>query len=333
MPQLLVTLVIPCRNEERYLRQCLESILANDYPKDRLEILIVDGMSEDQTRSIIHEYLARFPEIRLMDNPKRSVCAAMNLGMSQAAGDIIFKMDAHSLYEKNYISACVEALETTGADNVGGKFVMVPGADTAMAKAIAIAMSHWFGIGQYYQWMHTLDKPTEVDTVSFGCFKKEMLAEKGLFFNEALSRGSDSEFNKRLREKGGKIILLPETLFQYFARPNLKALWKHQASCSYWVVYWTRFGCKFTFRAMLPMFFVLGLTILFTLAFFSSIFLFLFLTLIACYEAVTLYVSRLVAIKEKDWRMFFLMPLAFGTIHISRGFGALAGVWGRYADQ
>ena len=328
-----VTLIVPCRNEERYLRQCLDSILNNDYPKDRLEILVADGMSEDGTRQIIQEYARQFPFLRMIDNPKQNVCAAMNLGMRQAQGDVLFKMDAHSLYAKDYIVRCVKALEATGADNVGGKFVIKPGADTPMAKGIALAMGHPFGIGQYYQWMNALDKPTEVETVSFGCFRKDLLARKQLAFNEELLRGGDSEFNRQLRKKGGKIVLIPDIIFQYFARPDLKALWKHQFSCSYWVVYWTRFGCKLTLRSFLPMLFVVGLLGFLVMAlFFSSLSFPLILTL-SFYGAVSLYFSWQLAVKERDPRMFFLMPLIFGTIHVGRGFGALIGLWRRYADR
>ncbi len=328
-----VTLVVPCRNEERYIRKCLDSILNNDYPKDRLEILVVDGMSEDGTRRIVQEYAGKFPWLCLMDNPKKNVYAGMNLGMARSKGEVLFKMDAHSAFEKDYISRCVKALQNTGADNVGGKFVIKPGDDTSMAKAIALAMAHPFGIGRYYQWMNSLKQPTEVETVSFGCFRKALLAQKQLSFNEQLSRGGDSEFNMRLREKGGRIVLVPDIVFKYFARPNLKALWKHQFSCSYWVVYWTRFGCKLTFRSFLPMIFVVGLFCLFAVSMLfpglsSPCILILSMYGIACF-----YFSWQPAVKQRDIRIFFLMPLVFGTIHFSRGLGAVNGLWRRYADR
>ncbi|MBI1977877.1 MAG: glycosyltransferase [Candidatus Omnitrophica bacterium] len=326
-----VTLIVPCWNEERYLRKCLDSILDNDYPKDRIEILVIDGMSKDKSREMIKEYAEKFSQLRMIDNPKRNVCAGVNLGVQQAKGEILFKMDAHSLYPRDYIVRCVKALETTGADNVGGKFVIEPGADTPIAKAIALAMGHPFGIGRYYQWMHSLDKPMEVETVSFGCFRKNLLIEKELSFNEQLSRGGDSEFNMRLREKGGRIVLVPDIVLQYFARPNLNALWKHQFSCSYWVVYWTRFGCKLTLRSFLPMFFVLGLFGLFVMmtAFPRSAWAWIWVLGFVVYGVLNLYFSFELALKKNDFKMLFVMPVVFGTMHLARGLGSLCGAWRR----
>jgi len=140
-PRPAVSVVIPCRNEERYIGPCLDSLLECDYPLDRLEVLVVDGMSDDRTRDIVRQYAADHSFIRLVDNPKRITPCAMNAGVLAALGDVIMPMGAHAVYTQRYISRLVEALLETGADNVGGVLVTLPADDTATARALAIALS------------------------------------------------------------------------------------------------------------------------------------------------------------------------------------------------
>src|SRR6266700_4002387 len=121
-----VTIVVPCRNEEKRIASCLESILANDYPKERMEILVLDGMSEDGTREIVAGYSERYPLIRLVDNPKKHIPVAMNIGIQNARGERILKVDAHSTYQPEYISRCVHYQDLYGAENAGGVWTMVP---------------------------------------------------------------------------------------------------------------------------------------------------------------------------------------------------------------
>jgi len=191
MDERFVTAIVPCLNEERHIAECLDSILANDYPKDKMEILVVDGYSKDKTLEIIKSKGEQFSVIRLLDNPRVITPAAMNIGIQNAKGDIIIKMDAHSVYAKDYISKCVEHLEESGADNVGGVLESVPAKDTLMAKAIAICLSHVFGAGGSYFRTGT-DAPREVDTVAFGCYKKEVFDRIGLF-NEKMAQIEDLE--------------------------------------------------------------------------------------------------------------------------------------------
>src|SRR5712664_1809487 len=115
-----VTVVVPCRNENKHIGRCLESILANDYPKDRMEILVLDGMSEDKTREIVQEHAGRDARIRLVDNPQKHIPVAMNIGIREARGERILKMDAHSTYQPEYISRCLHYQDKYGAENAGG---------------------------------------------------------------------------------------------------------------------------------------------------------------------------------------------------------------------
>jgi glycosyltransferase involved in cell wall biosynthesis len=217
-----VSIILPCRNEERFIRACLDSVLATTYPTDRLEVLVVDGMSEDRTRAIVAEYAARAPFIRLLDNPGRIVPTSLNTGLRAASGEVILRMDAHVTYPPDYVPTLVAELRWSGADNVGGVVVTEPGADTAIARAIAIGLAHPLGVGNAYFRIGST-KRRWVDTVPFGCYHRDVFARIG-GFDEALARNEDDEFNFRLRRAGGRILLIPAVTCRYYARPTLRQL-------------------------------------------------------------------------------------------------------------
>ncbi len=218
----MVTVIVPCRNERRHIGPCLDSILTNDYPKERIEILVVDGMSDDGTGDVVAEYASHDPSVRLVPNPSRIKPSALNRGIAAARGGIIVIMDAHSLYPSDYLSGLVGWLERTGADNVGGAVVTLPADDSAIAKGIALALSHPFGIGNA-RFRLGVQEPTAVDTVPFGCFRREVFDRIGLF-DEELVRNQDDEFNARLLRAGGRIVLVPGIVVRYHARGSLAKL-------------------------------------------------------------------------------------------------------------
>lgn len=326
-----ISVIIPCRNEAKYIGPCLDSILGNDYPKDRLEIFIMDGMSEDGTRDILRSYKDRYPFITLLDNPKRSIPSALNRGLAAAKGEIVIRMDAHATYPADYLSRCVRASEKTGAENVGGKFLVLPGDASVTAKSIAMAFSHPFGIGRYYQWMRSLKSPTEVETVSFGCFRKEFLDRKKLFYDERLERGEDCEFNARLRKEGGRILLFPEIVFHYYGRTALKDLWKHQFGSGLWNLYGAKFGAEVTFCALIPLMVLVSLGGLFLLSIFFTVFRAWMPAFIFFYGLTCFVCSVQLAVQKKCLVSFFLLPLIFGVLHLSFALGSLLGflkMWG-----
>src|SRR4030067_2393082 len=143
--KIIVSVIIPCRNEEKFIDRCLDSIIANDYPKEDLEVLVVDGMSEDRTEEIVKKYTERFSFIKLLSNLKKIIPSALNIGIQNANGSIIIRMDAHNVYSKDYISKCVNYLIEYNVDNVGGIWVTLPGKNTIVAESIALALSHPFG--------------------------------------------------------------------------------------------------------------------------------------------------------------------------------------------
>ena len=215
----LVSVILPCRNEVRFLGACLDSILASDYPPDRLEVLIADGMSSDGTRKLVGNYSREFPYVRLIDNPARVTPVGLNRAIEASQGEIIVRLDAHSTIAPDYVTRAVRHLEQDGADNVGGSMRTVARDRGWFAKSIGVALSSPFGVGNSH--FRTSGKSNEngpqwVDTVFGGCWRREIFDRVGKF-NERLTRGQDLEFNLRLARAGGKILLAPDMRSYYFA--------------------------------------------------------------------------------------------------------------------
>ena len=216
-----VSVIVPCRNEARHLRACLDSIIATAYPLERLEILVVDGESQDGTPAIAEDYAAAsaLPPIRVLSNPAGTAPAGLNLGIAQARGDVIARMDAHATYPPQYLPRLVEALDATGADNVGGVLDTLPASGKPVARAIAAACSHPFGVGNS-QFRIGARTNQWVDTVAFGCWRRQLFTWLGTF-DEELVRNQDDELNHRLLARGGRILLVPSATAQYYARETL----------------------------------------------------------------------------------------------------------------
>lgn len=321
-----VTVVIPCRNEEARIAQCLDTIIANDYPRDRLEILVVDGMSEDGTREVVADYVRRYNFVRLVDNPGKGIPEAMNTGIRNAQGDTIIKMDAHSTYQPTHIRLCVECQDKYGAENVGGVGRMSAGSGSATARAIVLGMGHRFGSGNARAKVG-VDKPTWSDSVLFGCFKKDLFSRIGLF-DERLKSSSDMDMNMRIRAAGGRILLVPEIVVNYYADSTLKKFVKHNFADGVWATYVLKFGSKgWSWRHWVPLGFLLSLLLSFALAPFLRPFLWSGLGILALYLATSLFVSLQIAIRAKDSLQLFLLPCVFAVRHFVHGAGALFGIF------
>jgi len=320
-----VSIIIPCRDEEKFISQCLDSILANDYPKENLEILVVDGMSEDKSREIVKRYAQQYPFIKLLDNPKKYTPFALNTGIRNSKGEIIIRMDAHATYIKDYISKCVKYSKEYGADNIGGTVKIIPKTNTLIAKTIALSLSNPFGVGNAYYKSGYSKEPRWVDTVFGGCYKRGIFAKIGLF-NENLVRSQDMEFNLRLKRAGGKILLVPDIVSYYYPKSNLKDFFLHNIKDGIWAIYPLKFvKMPFKLRHYIPLIFVSGLLGTGLLAIFFPTFFWLFLIAVGLYFLANIYFSIQIIGKEKDIRFLFLMPLAFATRHIGYGLGS---VWG-----
>ena len=173
VPHQKVSVIIPCLNEEYFIGKCLDSLIDTDYLINLIEIIVVDGHSEDRTIQIVKQYQKKYPFIKLLDNPKKFTPAALNKGIQAAQGDIIIRIDAHAVYPKEYIPQCIANLEKYNADNVGGIVKTFPVKNTLIAQSIAIALAHPFGVGpRGFRTARNNETPRAVDTVPFGCFRK-----------------------------------------------------------------------------------------------------------------------------------------------------------------
>ncbi|MDD1744391.1 MAG: glycosyltransferase family 2 protein, partial [Candidatus Methanoperedens sp.] len=315
---------IPCRNEEKFIGKCFDSIVSNDYPKEKLEVLVIDGMSEDKTKEIAHHYAQRFSFIKVLSNSEKIVPTAMNKGIKNAQGQIIIRMDAHNIYEEDYISKCVKYLQEYNADNVGGIWVTLPGDNGMIAQVIAFALTHPFGVGNAY-FRIGFNKPKYVDTVPFGCYKREVFEKIGLF-NESLIRNQDIEFNLRLKRAGGKILLVPDIVSYYQARSNLKDLFKQNFWNGFWVIYSIKFAeIPFSIRHLIPFFFVFLLLSSLLLSFLYNPFIYLFIFIMSIYTTTNLFFSLHISFKNGFKYLPFLV-VSFLTLHFSYGLGSLWGI-------
>lgn len=314
-----VSVLAPCRNEAGYIEKALKSILESDYPSQLIEILILDGLSDDGTREIVREMIRHDDRIRLIDNPNKIVPSAMNIGIAEARGEFIVRIDCHTAFATDYISKCIEVSQRTAADNVGGYMQTLPGDDTPAAKAIAAASMSHFGVGNSA--FRVGGEEGEVDTVPFGTYKKDHFEKIGLY-DERLVRNQDIELNSRIRRNGGKIIISPEIKLSYFNRATYSGLWQQAFNNGLWNLYtiWLA-GGGLSIRHFVPMVFVFSLIVL---AIASCLYLPISILLLA--EVITYSsVGALMAVKvaAKDKVSITKVLRAFLTLHIAYGLGSL----------
>ncbi|MGH7494855.1 MAG: glycosyltransferase family 2 protein [bacterium] len=316
-----VSVICPIRNEERHIATCLHSILNQDYARTRMEILVVDGMSEDGTRNLVRELAAQEGRIKLLDNPGRIVPAAMNIGIKQARGEIIVRVDGHALIAENYLRSCVRHLSATGAACVGGP--ITSSHSTYVGRAIALAMSFPFGVGNSR--FRTSGFSGYVDTLAFGAYRREVFDRIGLF-DEELVRCQDDELNYRLRKLGGAIYMTPEIRSTYFPRASLGKLWRQYFQYGCWKV---RVLQKHT-RMMQPRQFVPGAFVCgLMLSPLSSVFVepawLLCAGMLGTYLTANLLASLYLAHK-RGLSYLPLLPVVFILLHFSYGLGFLKGL-------
>lgn len=321
-----VSVVVPCFNEERYIEQCVESILASEYPRDRLEVIVVDGMSTDGTRAILKRMIVRYPNLRLVDNPDRIKPKALNLGIAAAEGDFLIRMDAHARYDCKYVARSVRYALEFQASNVGGIRKTLPGEDTLIARAIAQSISSSFAAGNA-TYRTGASEPKWVDTVFGGCYRMSLFDEIG-YFDEDLIRGQDREFNIRLKRSGGNILLAPDIVCEYYSRGTLGAFvkWIYVAGLTPFYVSRIIGSAIFSWRNFVPMAFVLTIVALLVLTLLNTIFA-LALGLVLCvYILAALAAAFQISRAARDFRLMFAMPFVFAVTHVVYGVGSLVGL-------
>ncbi|MBA3356871.1 MAG: glycosyltransferase family 2 protein [Pyrinomonadaceae bacterium] len=324
-------MVIPCYNEERFIRGALQQ-LVDQFDYERYEIIVVDGLSEDQTRTLIEQFRREHPEllVKLIDNPARNIPTALNLGITEARGGIIARMDAHAVPSSGYIRRCVEVLNETNAGVVGMPCRIRPGADTLIARAIAEAVSHPFGIGDAKYRLRKGESSQEaVDTVAFACFRKALWRELG-GFNETLLTNEDYDFNYRVRLTGQKVILDRSGHCDYFARASLLGLAKQYFRYGGWKARMLRLHPgSIKCRHLVAPAFVASLVLLTIIGIFLSIPWWLLAFELGSYLLLSIIFGYQVARETGETRfMILIMPIVFFTIHVSWGASFFVGLIG-----
>lgn len=319
--QPLVSIVLPCRNEQGYIQASIQSALDQDLPADELEILVADGMSTDGTREYLDRMAAAHPQIRVLDNPGRIVSTGLNTAIRAARGEFIVRMDAHTNYAPDYVRQCLEVLQETGADNVGGP--MRTTARTFMEKAIRAVFHSRFAMGGARS--HQPDFEGRVDTVIYGCWRKSLFERVG-FFDEELVRNQDDEHNLRIVRGGGRIYQSPRIRSEYHVRGSLAALFRQYMQYGYWkVLVIKKHRLPASVRHLVPGIFVGCLVLSAALGFFWPSALWVALGLGTVYLFAALILSLIVA-GRSQWKLLPVLPLVVSCFHFAYGYGFLRGV-------
>ncbi|MGD0114514.1 MAG: glycosyltransferase family 2 protein [Dehalococcoidia bacterium] len=315
----LVSVLVPMRNEERYIEACLRSLAEQDYPRDRFEVLVIDGDSTDRSLELARRFGNEAGiDLRLLDNPARKTAPGLNIGLAAARGEIVVRVDAHAEVYPDFLSESVTALQETGADAVGGPIESV--AEGLVGEAIALAMSSPFGIGNAH--FRYFQEPCYTDTVAFAAYRRDVFERIGAFA-EDIDYGEDDEFNYRLGEHGGRILLTPRIRSVYHTRSDLPALFRQyraygrakfevlrrhpgQARLRQFVpasFVGTLAGLSLTSRIIRPLRRALPL-------------------LLSIYAVAAVFASLRIA-SRSGWRYAPVLPLAFVCLHVSYGLGFL----------
>ncbi|WP_353412562.1 glycosyltransferase family 2 protein [Arenicella sp. 4NH20-0111] len=324
-----VSIVIPCFNEQGFIKPCLTSLLDGVYPHDKIEIILVDGGSTDNTLKEVGSLEGKPFNITIIHNPKKITPAAMNIGIEAASNDIIMWCGAHALYDSNYVSISIKTLLETNCASVGG--VISPIAKTITGNAIAVATTHQFGIGNAKYRYST--RRQSVDTVFGGCFTKTSVEKIG-GFDEKWIRNQDFEFNYRLRKHIGKIILEPTIRCNYYCRETIHSLSKQYFQYGYW-------RCKtslkhpgsMSFRQLIPVALNLGLIASAILILIGGNATSVGFVLPVVYMTANLAASAHLSIKNKSASLITRLPFIFPSIHISWGAGFLFSAASHYWDK
>lgn len=309
-----VSVLTPVRNEERYIERCLYSIARQDYPRDRVELIVIDGDSADSTRQLVARFAAESTvDVRLLHNPARTPAAGMNSGLDAARGDVIVRLDGHAYAPPDFLTATVAALRESGADCAGG--VLESEGDGYAGRAIALAMSSPFGVGGA---AFRTGGRGRVDTVAFGAYHRAVFDRIGRFA-EDIEGGEDDEFNYRLLDHGGVIWMEPSIRPRYTVRQGFGGLWRQ----------YLRYGLakpevlrrhpsQARLRHVVPAALVGGLALAPLIRPRAA------LALSAAYAAAVVLASAATAAR-RGWRYAPALPAAFACLHVAYGTGFILG--------
>ncbi len=316
-----ISIILPVRNEENYIGPCLDQIFNQEGLDHNFEVIVADGMSTDQTREIIRKYQAVHPNLFLIDNPGKIVPTGMNAALRQAKGGIIIRVDGHCEIAPDYVSMCVKHIHENKVEGVGGPMQTI--GETPFSETIAVAMSSTFGVGGSA--FRTVSGRTMLsDSVPFPAYTREIIEKVGLY-DEELVRNQDDEYNYRIREAGGKILLSADIQSKYYSRGTLIKLWRQYFQYGYWKVrVLQKHSRQMSLRQFVPPAFVLSLLV-------SALLGFLFpfgshiLPLVTASYLLANLAASLITSSRKGWRHLTFLPVTFAILHLSYGLGFLAG--------
>ncbi len=327
-----VAIVIPTLNEEKFIARCLESVIQQTYPFEKMDVMVVDGGSKDRTREIVQRISHDYPNIRLVDNPGRIQSIAFNIGVKASSAQYVVRLDAHATYNKVYIEKCLEIFsakaEVLGCapelvGNVGGVWNIRPQHSTIIAETSAILNQVKFGIGGAA--FRVGAKAGFVDTVPFGCFPRKVIEEIG-GMREDLARGEDNEYNSRIHKAGYKVYLNPEVVCTYFSRDTIRANMKQMYANGVSIgklLYIDR--ASVGIRHLVPFAFVISLIGSFVGGLFYQPLLLLFALIMVLY-GIAAIVATVSACRNFGWKYCLSLPLMFFLVHISYGWGTIVGI-------
>lgn len=321
-----VSILIPCYQERNFIRPCLESVLAFELPEGaEIEVLVLDGMSDDGTRDIVREISASDDRVRLVDNPRRTQSAALNLGIPMARGEYIMRLDAHSVYPPNYLALTLETALRTGADNTGGAVATLRRGEGYQSALVQALTTHKFGVGD--SGFRTDAPEGPADTVPYGFFKREVFGKVGLF-DERLLRAQDYEMNRRIIHNGGRIWMNPKIQVHYFQQPDLSSFIRKQIvhEAPYNAYMWYLAPYAFTPRHAVTGVFAFGVLAGLALSPFSRIVRLAFGAVMLLYFALAILAGIQQAMRYREPLHVIFAPIGFFLFHFLHGIGILIGL-------
>jgi succinoglycan biosynthesis protein ExoA len=321
-----VSIIMPVYNEGKYIRRSLEAVLRQNYPHERMEVLVVDGNSTDDTRARIQEIGRETPDVSIciLDNPQRIVPSGLNVAISNANGDIIVRVDGHSRIAPDYVSRCVNHLLASNVAAVGGKIETI--GETWLGRGIAIGMTSRFGVGAVSFRTSTARSECEpVDTIVFGAYWCRTLRDGGPF-DEAMSRNEDDEYNFRLRKLGKLLQFCPDISSEYYCQCSLGGLWRQYYYYGLWKVrVMQKHPKQMSLRHFLPALLILYLVLNISLAFVDPRLIVLLIMAISIYMFALLFMTITLSFKL-GFQYIVLLPFVFVVLHFAYGSGFLRGL-------
>lgn len=318
-----VAIVIPTLNEERFISRCLNSIIKQTYEFEKMDVMIIDGGSKDNTKDIVAEYQKSHQNIRFIENKKKIQSVAFNIGFKKSTAPYIIRLDAHAEYDSKYISLCIENLkQDEKRGNVGGRCNILPFNQSIWAQTNAILNHSRFGIGGAA--FRVSNEAHNTDSVPFGSFPRKIIEKIG-GMREDLPRGEDNEYNSRIRKAGYKIFFDPNIISSYFARPTLgascKQMYANGNSIGY-LYYIDREAIGI--RHLVPLLFVVSGLFSIIISVLWSPFCYVFCGGLALY----LIADAIASIMGAKDNVKCTLPLfiLFFCVHVSYGMGTIAGL-------